>query len=241
MTYTSIHNDKIKFFKELNNQKKKDAFDLFLVEGEHLVEEAIKTNFLKEVIVLDNMHYDYDYPTYYVNEKVMKYISNLESVPSVIGVCNKKLNNKIGNKILILDNIQDPGNLGTIIRSCVAFNVDTIILSNDSTYLFNSKVIRASQGMIFYINLIISDLEDIIKKLKEDNYKIWSTNVSFGKSLKNVEIVEKFAIIMGNEGKGVSQNILNLSDDFLCIDMNIDCESLNVAVATSIILYELNR
>lgn len=241
MIYTSIHNEKIKFFRELNNQKKKDEFDLFLVEGEHLVEEATKAGFLREIIVLENEKYNYEYPTYYVNDKVMKYISNLESIPNIIGICDKSLNNNIGNKILILDNIQDPGNLGTIIRSAVAFNIDTIIMSKDTAYLFNSKVVRASQGMIFYINFIIADLEEVIKNLKEKGYKIWATNVNSGKSLKNVEIVEKFAIIMGNEGKGVSKTILDLSDDFLCIDMNSNCESLNVAVATSIILYELNR
>lgn len=91
------------------------------------------------------------------------------------------------------------------------------------------------------MNFIVDDLEANIKKLKENGYKIWSTNVSFGKSIKKVEKIKKFAIIMGNEGKGVSSNLQNLSDEMLYIDMNKSCESLNVAVATSIILYELNR
>lgn len=240
MIYTSIHNDKIKFIKGLNNKKTRDESNLFIVEGEHLVIEAKKEGLLQEVILLENKEFDFENKSY-VDEKVMTYISGLESIPSIIGICKKSLKNKLGDKVLILDNIQDPGNLGTIIRSATAFNIDTIILSKDTVDLYNPKVIRASQGMIFHMNFIVDDLETNIKKLKEDGYKIWSTNVSFGKSIKKVEKIKKFAIIMGNEGKGVSSNLQNLSDEMLYIDMNKSCESLNVAVATSIILYELNR
>lgn len=240
MTYTSIHNDKIKFIKGLNNKKTRDESNLFLVEGEHLVIEAKKTGLLKEVILLENEEFDFENKSY-VNEKIMKYISGLESIPNIIGVCRKLQNNNIGDKVLILDNIQDPGNLGTIIRSATAFNIDTIILSKDTVDLYNQKVIRSSQGMLFHMNFIIDDLEKRVKSLKENGYKIWSTNVSFGKSIKSVEKMKKFAIIMGNEGKGVSSELQNECDEMLYIDMNSSCESLNVAVATSIILYELNR
>ena len=240
MIYTSIHNDKIKFIKGLNNKKTRDESNLFIVEGEHLVIEAKKEGLLQEVILLENKEFDFENKSY-VDGKVMKYISGLESIPSIIGICKKNLKNKLGDKVLILDNIQDPGNLGTIIRSATAFNIDTIILSKDTVDLYNQKVIRASQGMIFHMNFIVDDLEENIKKLKENGYKIWSTNVSFGKSIKKVEKIKKFAIIMGNEGKGVSSNLQDLSDEMLYIDMNKSCESLNVAVATSIILYELNR
>lgn len=240
MIYTSIHNDKIKFIKGLNNKKTRDESNLFIVEGEHLVTEAKEEGLLQEVILLENKEFDFENKSY-VDDKVMKYISGLESIPSIIGICKKNLKNKLGDKVLILDNIQDPGNLGTIIRSATAFNIDTIILSKDTVDLYNQKVIRASQGMIFHMNFIVADLEENIKKLKENGYKIWSTNVSFGKSIKKVEKIKKFAIIMGNEGKGVSSNLQNLSDEMLYIDMNKSCESLNVAVATSIILYELNR
>ena len=241
MVYTSVHNDKVKFYKELNNKKMRDENNLFLVEGEHLVLEAYNSGFLKEVIILDGHDYDYKVNKIYVNDSVMKAISNLESFPSIIGVCEKKLEKNIGDKVLILDNIQDPGNLGTIIRSAVAFNVDTIIASPNTVDIYNSKVIRASQGMIFHINYIIDELYDRVKYLKQNNYKILGTNVNDGKSLKNVEKIKKFAIIMGNEGNGVRPELQNLSDELLYIDMNNNCESLNVAVATSIILYELSK
>ena len=152
MIYSSIHNDKIKFYKNLNIKKFRDENGLFLVEGEHLVEEASKSGLLKEIIILDGNDYDYNVNKIYVTSNVMKTISTLDSLPSIIGVCDKNLNKVLGDKVLILDNIQDPGNLGTIIRSAVAFDIDTIIASLDTVDIFNPKVIRASQGMIFHIN-----------------------------------------------------------------------------------------
>lgn len=241
MIYSSIHNDKIKELKSLNEKKVRDEKNLFLIEGEHLIMEAYKKKLLKEIIVLDNYQILFDVPKIVVTENVMKYISNLVSIPKIIGVCQKVNNQKIGHKVLLLDNIQDPGNLGTIIRSCVAFNIDTLILSKDTVDIYNSKVIRASQGMLFNIDFIIDDLEKIITILKSKHYKILSTDVKKGKSLNILANIPKVAIIMGNEGNGVSENLQKLSDDFLSIKMHNSCESLNVAVATSIILYELSK
>ena len=141
-----------------------------------------------------------------------------------------------------MDNIQDPGNLGTIIRSSVAFNVDTLVLTKNCVDLYNPKVIRATQGMLFKLNIIIvSDIEGFIVSLKDNNFKVYSTSVIGGNSLKSIEKSNRFAIIMGNEGNGVRDSINSLCDEFIYIDMNPLCESLNVGVATSIILYELSR
>lgn len=241
MLYTSIENKKIKNIKKLNNKKYRDEFNEFLIEGEHLITEAYKAGLLKELILEEGTDFNLDINTSYVTGSVLKYISELENPPKIMGICNKLQEKEIGNKILILDDIQDPGNLGTIIRSCVAFNIDTIILSKSSVDLYNSKVIRATQGMIFNINIIEKDLFEFIPFLKELNYKIYGTKVNGGKSLKNVEKSQKFAIIMGNEGRGVNSDILNLCSDYIYIDMNKSCESLNVGVATSIILYELDK
>ena len=150
MIYSSIHNDKIKFYKNLNIKKFR-------------VEEASKSGLLKEIIILDGNDYDYNVNKIYVTSNVMKTISTLDSLPSIIGVCDKNLNKVLGDKVLILDNIQDPGNLGTIIRSAVAFDIDTIIASLDTVDIFNPKVIRASQGMIFHINYIVDNLSERLK------------------------------------------------------------------------------
>ena len=155
-----------------------------------------------------------------------------------MAVCNKPESKDIGNKIIVLDNIQDPGNLGTIIRSSVAFNFDTIVLSKDTVDVYNSKVIRATQGMLFKVNIIIADLEEFINNINSE-YKIIGTNVVNGKKIKDFKNVEKFAIIMGNEGQGVSSKVAQLCHENIYIPMNKNCESLNVGVAASIIMYEL--
>lgn len=241
MTYTSIENEHIKKIKKLNQKKYRDLNNKFIVEGEHIVNEAIKANIVEEILLLEGNEITYKGKVSFVTIKVLKYITELENPSKVIAVC-KKINNVIkGNHILALDNIQDPGNLGTIIRSAVAFNIDTIILSKNTVDLYNSKVLRSTQGMIFNINIVVSDLEKEIKELKNKNYKILTTKVDGGKLIKNIEKKEKFVIIIGNEGNGVSEQLQQLSDEYIYIKMNEKCESLNAAIATSIILYELSR
>ena len=241
MLYSSIENKKIKNIKKLNAKKYRDEFNEFLIEGEHLVLEAYKNGILKEVILEENTDIDINIEKSYVTSSVLKYISELDNPAKIMGICKKLDKKNIGNKILILDGVQDPGNLGTIIRSSVAFNIDTIILSRECVDLYNSKVLRATQGMIFNINIIEEDLLELVSNLKKDGYKVYGTKVNGGKSLKNIEKTDKFAIIMGNEGNGVNPYILDMCSDYIYIDMNKSCESLNVGVATSIILYELNK
>ena len=242
MVYTSIENAKIKEIKKLNQKKYRDKTGLFLVEGEHLVLEAYKAGCLKEVLLEENTLFPIDVETSYVSNNILTYISELETPPGMIGVCQKKsFDNNFGSKILALDAIQDPGNLGTIIRSAVAFNIDTIILGKGTVDIYNSKVVRASQGMLFHINIVEDSLENIIPELKKSGCSIIGTKVTHGNSLKNIDKLSKFVIIMGNEGNGMSDSVSELCDSFIYIDMNETCESLNVGVATSIILYELDK
>ena len=241
MLYSSVENNKIKDLKKLQTKKYRDKKNMFLVEGRHLVLEAYKTGYLKEMLLDENELLPLDVMTYYMTNNVKNYLSELTTPTNVIGVCNKKEGTIKGNRIVYLDCIQDPGNLGTIIRSCVAFNIDTLILSRDTGDLYNSKVIRATQGLIFHLNIVISDINEFGPKLKDEGYKIYGTKVTHGKSLKTIEKVSKFVIIMGNEGNGISELSSELCDEFIYIDMNGLCESLNVGVATSIILYELDK
>ena len=241
MLYSSVENSKIKELKKLHQKKYRDKTGLFLIEGMHLVKEALKQNILKEVFVLEGEDVNISFKVNYVTENVLKYLSLLDTPSNIIGVCEKKEAKLKGDKILILDEVQDPGNLGTIIRSAVAFNIDTIILGEGSCDVYSFKVLRASQGMVFHINIIKGNLEKHVKSLKDKGFSILGTKVTLGNDLKTLEKKSKFAIIMGNEGKGVKQNLLDLCDDYIYIKMNQNCESLNVAVATSIILYELDK
>lgn len=239
MIYTSLDNERIKNIKKLQNKKFRDIEKLFLVEGDHLVKEAYNAGLLKTLIVLENYEFSLEVEKITCSEKVMRYLSELDNYKKVMGICYKKEDEIKGNRILALDGVQDPGNLGTIIRSAVAFNIDTILLSKECVDLYNSKVIRACQGMNFHINIVITDLKEALLSLKD--YKIYGTKVDGGSSIKNITKEDKFVIVMGNEGNGVSSEILDLCNDYIYIDMNEKCESLNVAVATSIILYELDK
>lgn len=242
MVYTSIENEKIKNIKKLNSKKYRDKENLFLVEGEHLVLEAYKTGHLVELLLEENEVFPLDTTISYVSHNILSYISELETPPPMIGICKKKeVTDDIGDKVLVLDDIQDPGNLGTIIRSAVAFHIDTIIISDKTVDVYNSKVIRASQGMIFHMNIKRENLLVSIPNLKKNGYKILGTKVTHGKSLKSLEKMKNFAIIMGNEGAGMNDEIAELCDTYIYIDMSDLCESLNVGVATSIILYELDK
>ncbi len=239
MLYSSIDNNKIKYLKKLKTKKFRDLEGKYLIESEHLIKEALKEGLLEEVYLLEGKTLDIDFDINYVTLKVLKYITNLES-PNVIGVAKKIEEKPIGNRVVMLDNIQDPGNLGTIIRSALAFNIDTIVLSDDSVDLYNDKVIRASEGMIFKINIVRANLIDTLKNLKTTHY-IYGTKVDGGKSLKSIEKKKLFVIIMGNEGRGMSSKLDAFCDSFIYIDINSKCESLNVGVATSVILYELDK
>lgn len=236
----SVNNEQIKEIRKLKDKKNRDESNLFLVEGDHLVREAYKSGNLVKLILTEDI-YDFDVEKLLVSDKVIKSISELNN-SSVIGIC-KKISTELNltKNVLILDGLQDPGNLGTIIRSCIAFGIDNLVLSNNSVDLYNSKVIRSTQGMIFNINIIRDDLSKVISLLKENNYNIYGTNVINGIDIKDVKKDEKYAIIMGNEGNGISKDVSSLVDKNIYIKMNEKCESLNVAVSASIILYELSK
>ena len=242
MLYTSKENPKVKEIKRLHQKKYRDQTSLFLVEGEHLVLEAYKKGVLKELLLEQDQLFPLDVPVSYYTKDVIKSFSLLETPVTVMGICKKMdVSNELGNRVLWLENIQDPGNLGTIIRSAVAFHIDTIILGDHTVDLYNEKVVRATQGLLFHINIVRGDTLLEVPRLKEMGYTILGTRVTHGKSLRILEKQERFVIIMGNEGSGISEEVSELVDEFLYIDMSSVCESLNVAVAASIILYELDK
>jgi len=236
---TSLTNNKIKNLSKLNQKKYRDEENIFLVEGYHLVEEAYKSNNLIEILKTEDFDCDIKIKTTIVTYDIIKKLSHTENPQKIIGVVNKIKEQPIGNKVLIVDELQDPGNLGTIIRSSVAFGIDTVILSENTVDLYNDKVIRSSEGMLFKINIIKKNTSEIIKELKQNNYQIFGTRVTNGQNIKDISIPPKYAFIVGNEGNGVRKEVLDLCDKYIYIPISKECESLNVAIATSIILYEL--
>lgn len=239
MIIESKENKKIKYINKLRNNKFMNEERKFIVEGFHLIEEAYNAGILLETISVDELYYNV--PNVLVTQNIMNYISLLPSSSNAIGICKFTEEKKIGNKVIVLDNLQDPGNIGTIIRSANAFNFDTIVLSDTSVNKYNDKLIRASQGMLFKTNVITRNLVEFLNTAKEESYKICITDVTDGKKINTIKNDEKVIIVMGNEGQGVSDYVRNYADTNIYIPMNSTCESLNVAVATSIIMYELNK
>ncbi|MCL2840447.1 MAG: RNA methyltransferase [Defluviitaleaceae bacterium] len=222
---------------KLKNKAFRDKQKLFIAEGYHSVLEASKAGCLKEVITTEKNR-DVNVPSFQVTYEVMEKISSMATPTKIIGICCYPEETDYGNKILLIDQIHHPGNLGTIMRSAVAFGIDTLVLNN-SVDAYNQKVIQASQGMIFHLNILKRPIKDFILELKTRKYQIIGTDVKEGIDLHTVKSRGKHAVLVGNEGEGVSDDLLNFCDVKINIKMHEKCESLNVGVATSIILFNL--
>ena len=192
----------------------------------------------------DNKIVGYKLPDYMLSElnnykEIINKLSNLKNVNvNSIGISKYIKGKEIVGNVLILDDIQDPGNLGTIIRSAIAFNFNNIVVSNNTVDLYNDKVIRATEGLIYHINFIKGDLENEIIKLKDSGYKIIGTKLDTNDCIKKHKN-NKVAIVMGNEGRGISDSILKMCDEFVTINMDNKVESLNVSVSASILMNEV--
>lgn len=245
MVITSLENEKVKMLRKLQQKKYREEYDQFIVEGEHLVFEAYKSGAIREVLVMEGYQSPIPIiPCSYYSKEVMKKISTMDTPSTVMALCNKFNNDEVrGDRMLVLDGIQDPGNLGTIIRSALAFNIDTIILTENTVDLYNPKVLRATQGMFFHINIVNMKGLDVLNLLKVSGIPVYGTSVVGGFDARKLtpEDKKKFALVMGNEGSGVRPEISKLCSKSLYIKMNDRAESLNVGIATSILLYELGR
>ena len=233
MKITSLKNDHVKYWVSLKEKKVRDLNKEFLIEGDHLIEEAKKLNLIKETISINDSNCDY-----LITREIMAKISGQKSISENAAVVKFIPEDEVSGNILILDNIQDPGNLGTIIRSAAAFNFMTIVLSNTSVDEYNPKVIRSTEGMIFHMNILRKNLVEYLPILKEKGYSIIGTDVISGKNIKNIK-KNHVCLVVGSEGQGISDEVRKLCDSFVNINMNNRCESLNVGVAASILMYEV--
>jgi len=173
---------------------------------------------------------------YYVTNQVLAKLTKTKTPQKVLCVCRKVLKEELTNQVLILEGIQDPGNLGTLLRSALAFNFKTVILDN-TVDLYNDKVVRSTQGAMFYLNIINMKALDFIKDHPE--YTIYGTALN-GASLDSILPQKNIVIVLGNEGAGVSKELLNITSQNITIKTS-DVESLNVGVAGSIIMHYLNN
>jgi RNA methyltransferase, TrmH family len=226
---TSKTNKSFKLWKSLKLKKYRDMHNFFLVYGKHLVEKAEEKGAIVEILTTDEQQ-----KGTLLSKALMDDLQQAETYFDVIAVC-KKTNSKIeSTRILMLDDVQDPDNVGALIRSAAAFGFVHIILSLKSADVYNEKVIRASKGALFDVYIERRPLEDAILELKQQNYQILYADAHGSGSPK---LENNLVLILGNEGHGVSEHIKALSD--FCV--NIDTkrvESLNVSVAGGILMHQ---
>ena len=238
---TSLSNKTIKEIMKLKQKKYRDETGLFLIEGYHLVEEAKKAGCLKMVIT--TLDASFDEETLYVNDAVMEKLAFTKSPQPIMGVCEKSVHTSEivdGDRYVLLDTLQDPGNIGTIMRTSLALGVDQLIMSKECVDLYNDKVIRATQGALFKLPVCVMDLHEAIEELKEKGVAVYGTCLQNAASIDTYETKEKMAFVMGNEGNGVSADILDICDHRVYIPIS-DVESLNVGIAMAITVYHFRK
>lgn len=240
MVIESLTNEKVKKWVKLHQKKYRDEYGLFLIEEEHLIEEALKAEAVLTIIMIEGINNIFNFDNVvFVSGNVMRKISNNVSEVNYIAVC-KKLEERMckTDRVLVLDKVQDPGNLGTLIRSALSFGFDQILLSEDCVDIYNEKVIRATQGAIFHINFKMGDLVEELGKLSD--YNILAFSLDNSNYLSELKVKDKLCIVLGNEGQGISKEVFECCNQKVKIEMK-NFESLNVAVAGSIAMYNFRN
>jgi TrmH family RNA methyltransferase len=218
----------------------------FLIEGFHLLEEAINSNWvIREVITQHEVElpeWCNQFPIVEVSDHVFGHISQTKTPQGIAAVAEMKETQSIdGNFILLIDAVQDPGNLGTMIRTADACGVSGVVLGLDTVDIYNEKVIRATQGSLFHIPIVRRDLKDEIYRLQNNEFQIWATALQGAEQFDKIEAPEKIALLVGNEGAGVKEGLLHAADKIVKIPIYGKAESLNVSVAAGILMYYLKR
>ena len=235
----TISKNKIKWIRSLKMKKNRDLLQLFVVEGEKMVLELIK-DWPEQIDCIVSMDPTFVYhgDCFYSDERKMKEVSQLTTPNKLLAVVRKTLTTSFSetNTILALDGIQDPGNMGTILRTADWFGITDIICSKQCVDVFNSKVIQSTMGSIFRLNIHYIDLKNFLQKTKLPIYGA----LLEGENVYNKEL-KKGIIVMGNEGNGISEEILPLITQPIHIPKFGNSESLNVAIATGIIPSEFAR
>lgn len=242
----SDKNPQVKQWKKLLMRKERDKSGLFLVEGFHLVEEALtKKEDVEEIILSEKTELppSLDYGSIsvtVVTDDISRQLADTETTQGIFAVCRQsKQTLNIGKSYLLIDSVQDPGNLGTMIRTADAAGIDTVIVGKGSVDIYNPKVLRSAQGSHFHLPIVSGDLSEWITELKEKDIPVYGTALENGVVFTEAPVNEEFALLVGNEGSGVNKELLAKTTQNLYIPIFGQSESLNVAVAAGILLYYL--
>lgn len=256
-TITSKDNELIKHIRKLKDKKYRDESNEYVVEGVKLVEEAVKENAkIKQIIVCEDTTRTYEIPTHImleiaryecisVSNKIFNIITQVTNPQGIMAIIEKNAQNaKIDytqDIIVVLDDVQDPGNLGTILRTVDSIGLNQIIVSKGTADAFNSKVVRSTMGAIFRIKIIeVENLAQAIKEMRKHHFKLMVTSLQTKNSIYDIDFYKKI-IVIGNEANGVSKEIQDMADEKAKIPMLGRTESLNASVAAGVVMYEYVR
>lgn len=254
---SSKDNEIIKSIKKLKDKKYRDIENSYIIEGIKLLKEAIEEKAeIKQIIICDDcektemiskelMYEIAKYNCNYVTSKVFKYLTEVQTPQGILAVIGKTPKDQeidyTQDIIVALDGIQDPGNLGTILRTVDSIGLTQILVSKETADSFNPKVVRSTMGAIFRVKVIeCENLQEKLKEIKKNKYKVVVSSLQTENSLYDIKLNKK-VIVVGNEANGVSSEIQEMADEKIKIPMLGKTESLNASVATGVILYEYVR
>lgn len=263
-----MNNSDLRNVEKLHHKKYRDEFGKFLIEGVHLIEECLRSVIYRDLLQKIFVRQDFENESAINNIKNSNHSADIEILDDrkfsrisetvnsqgIIGLVSRpdlslyeeEINSGRLNKIIVaIDNISDPGNLGTIIRTCHWFGADELIISKNSVDIYNSKVIRSSQGSLFFLKIRNElNLEDEIGNYKNNGFSILLSHLNSVENLSelNKSDSENYLVVFGNEANGISKAISeNKNYRKFRIKGFSECESLNAAVAAGIVLYELRK
>lgn len=248
----SKNNNLFKDIKKLKEKKHRIKSNKYLIEGLRFVEEAIKSKVSIDSIIFTEsfkeknpdlfLKINENIKLIQMNEALLKQLCSTENPQGIVGVINmqnKEL--KSGDLVVLVDKVQDPGNMGTIIRTAHAAGAAGIVMTKGTVDIYNDKTLRSTMGSIFYIPIVEDDSLDFVKSLKKEGYKLVVSSLQGKNNFFEENLQGKVMIAVGNEGNGVSDEVYDIADIKVKIPMPGEAESLNVAVATSIMIYEKIR
>lgn len=256
-TITSKDNELIKHIRKLKDKKYRDESNEYVVEGVKLVEEAVKENAkIKQIIVCEDTTRTYEIPTHImleiakyecisISDKIFNIITQVTNPQGIMAIIEKNAQDAqidySQDIIVVLDDVQDPGNLGTILRTVDSIGLNQIIVSKGTADAFNSKVVRSTMGAIFRIKIIeVENLAQAIKEMRKHHFKLMVTSLQTKNSIYDIDFNKKI-IVIGNEANGVSKEIQDMADEKAKIPMLGRTESLNASVAAGVVMYEYVR
>ena len=244
---TSLKNPKVTTWKSLKDRKGRRETGCFLVEGRKMVEEAIASAFPVEAVLVDvdrqgEFALPAGIPAYSMPGHVLAAVCDTKTPQGIAAVVRMAEVELRGSRLVAMDGVQDPGNVGTIIRTADAAGFDGVILSNQCADVFSPKVLRATMGSVFRMGIrVTDDLPDLLTRMVQEGASVLSSQLDGEPFYQRSSLNERFVLVIGSEGNGVTDEVKAIATHKVKLPMRGGAESLNAAVAAGIMMYELTR